>query len=354
MAIILPRLGSSTAVKTGTATGRPTPAGATPTSFKYEADNAPSPDPTLPPAQTPYRNAQGESLEEELARQMRDTVAAGKAASSPTPAAADPWAGIDPRLSALYKKYGVNTPGASGSGFTDASYWGGEAVQHAGGDWNYILNRLEGNLAGHGVDAPGPGDRGYGSQSANVGSNANVFDDPATKEWEQLLRQLVDRFNTPQQTWSPAQLELQQTQVLDPMERQRQQQKQQAQVQLASRGIVPGSGIYDQAMQDVDRQFNQLRTTAQSGFATQAINREDRVFQNNENRASNAVNLFKQIPQMADTRLASAQGSLQNPQQLIQLLMSQQNTDQSNARYSQTQNQNFLYQLIAQLLPYFS
>lgn len=178
----------------------------------------------------------------------------------------------------------------------------------------------------------------------NVSGNS-VFSDPATTEWEQLLRSMVDKLNQPQQTWSPQQLDLQQTQALDPLERQRTAAKQQLATQLSSRGVTPQSGIFTQAMMDLDRQFNQMDTTTRANFATQAIGREDQVFQNNETRARSGVDLMKQIPQLADTRLATAQGSLQNPIQLLQFLQQQQNQNTQNQQYQNSQNQQFWTQL---------
>lgn len=207
-----------------------------------------------------------------------------------------------------------------------------------------------------GTGAPGTGvagmtGQGFAGGTSNVSANPNVFTDPATTEWERLLRQLVDRLNVPQPTWTDAQLELQQTQALDPLERQRQAQRQQMGQRLASRGITPGSGIFESAMADIDRQFNQLRTQTQGAFATRAIEREDQVFQGNEQRATNAVNTMRQIPQLADQRLAQAQGTIMqaNPYGLLQL---QQQIEQDRIRQSQYQdyqNQQFWAQ-IAQLL----
>jgi hypothetical protein len=59
--------------------------------------------------------------------------------------------GIDPHLAQLYQQYGV-TPGGSGSGFTDWNYWQNDALRNAGGDWNYITQRLGSDLAGTGPD----------------------------------------------------------------------------------------------------------------------------------------------------------------------------------------------------------
>jgi len=80
---------------------------------------------------------------------------AGSAAPSATGAPAQPGqpatGNLDPRLSALYQKYGV-TPGARGSGLTDAAYWNDKIRT---GDAGYFLGRLEQDLAGKGPDARG-------------------------------------------------------------------------------------------------------------------------------------------------------------------------------------------------------
>lgn len=224
-------------------------------------------------------------------------------------------------------------PSGSGGGASPTSAPGG-----SGG--------AQGLASGGGGGITGTAGTTTGAPSA---SGNSVFSDPATTEWEQLLRGLVDKLNAPQQTWSREQLELQQTQALDPMERQRQQYKQQETARLAQRGVVPGSGLFESAMRDIDRQFQQLETTTRGNFATQAINRSDQVFQNNENRATNAVNMMKQIPQLADQRLATAQGSLQNPIQLMQFLQQQQNANQQNTNYQNAQDQQFWSQM-AQLI----
>lgn len=199
-------------------------------------------------------------------------------------------------------------------------------------------------LTGEG-DAPGGG----GAQRPNVGGAA--FNDPATAQWEQLLRQLVDRMNQPQPTWSNSQMDLMQTQALDPLERQRQARKQQETQRLAARGITPGSGIFNEAMSSIDRQFDQARTQTQAGFATQAIGREDQLFANNEQRALNSVNLFKQIPQMADSRLQLANSMLMpaNPYQTLALNNQYQGMAMQNQQYQNAQNQQF-NALITQLL----
>ena len=198
--------------------------------------------------------------------------------------------------------------------------------------------------------------QGWGQQGPNMqaqpqGQPGQVFSDPATSEWEQLLRTINTRLQQPQPTYTDAQRDLMQTQAIDPMERQRQAQKQNTIQRFASRGINPGSGILEQALQDVDRQFDQMRTGQQSQFALNQIGREDQLFNSNEQRALAGLNLFGQIPQLADKRLGMAQGSLMqsNPFQLMQLQNQINQQGQQQQNYNQGQDQQF-WNWIGQML----
>jgi hypothetical protein len=190
---------------------------------------------------------------------------------------------------------------------------------------------------GNNWTTPGTGGTGSGSTNphgtGSAGTSGSVFSDPATSQWEQLIRQLTDRLNQPVPA---ATQELQQTQALDPLERQRQQQKQQTQLQLSQRGITPGSGVYDDAMANIDRQFNELRTRTQAGFANTAA-------QTAEQRAMQATQLFGQIPQYQDTRLGLAQGTMlnSNPYQALSLMQQYQQMQNQNGQYNDAQNQQF-------------
>ena len=178
---------------------------------------------------------------------------------------------------------------------------------------------------------------------------AQTFSDPATSDWEDLLRQLVDQLKTPQPNWTPAQLELQQTQNLDPLSRARQAQKAQTAQQLSQRGIVPGSGIFESAMADIDQQFNALDTTARSNFAVQGIGHADQVFANNEQRMTNAVNMLKQIPLYADSRMQQAYGMMQDPGSILALLNQMQGQQWQQGTYNQ-QSQNDFYGQLMQII----
>ena len=167
-----------------------------------------------------------------------------------------------------------------------------------------------------------PYDHGSGGAGGYTGTTA--FSDPATQQWETMLRQVADRLMNPT---PDATKELQQTQALDPLERQRQTMKQQTAQRLAQRGITPTSGTWDEAMREVDRQFNELRTRTQAGFA-------NTFAQNDENRMMQATNLFKQIPQYQDTRLELARNTL-IPTNVGSLLNIQQQGNQWDAQQQQ-------------------
>jgi hypothetical protein len=183
----------------------------------------------------------------------------------------------------------------------------------------------------------------WGENGQPQGQPGQVFSDPATQEWEKLLRQLNERLQQPQPTYTDAQRDLMQTQAIDPLERQRQAMKQQKVQEYASMGHARSSGQLEQALQDVDRQFDQMKTGQQSQFALNQINREDQLFNSNEQRALAGLNLFGQIPQLADRRLAAAQGSLipSNPYQLLSLQNQIHQQGQYQQNYNQQQDQQF-------------
>jgi hypothetical protein len=217
-------------------------------------------------------------------------------------------------------------------------YWA-ERIATGSDSANPALAGMEGvigNPAQYGLSFGSPSQAqtyGQPSQAASPSVRGSAFDDPATAQWEQLIRSLVERLNQP----VPARTqELQQTQALDPLERQRQQQKDAAALRLSSRGITQGSGVFEEALQGIDRQFNELRTRTQAGLATQDA-------QNEERRMADAVNLFQRIPNYQDTRLQLAQQALipANPYQLLGVQQNYQQMAQQNQMYQNSQNQQF-------------
>lgn len=196
----------------------------------------------------------------------------------------------------------------------------------------------------------------------------SVFSDPATAPFEALLNNVISQFSTPQQApdyqqgidqlnsylktlngpvYTPDQMNLLQTQALDPLSQQHDQARQQTIQRLAAQGIGPSSGITQQALQQVDQQFQQLRTQTQSQFAANAVNLgrqnqataaqlapqitslETQQQQLQDPRNLQAANLAALIPALASSRLAAVNQSLTNPATiapLLQLLGGFQNT----------------------------
>lgn len=220
------------------------------------------------------------------------------------------------------------------------------------------------------------------------GTTGGVFTDPATQRWEQAIGAGANRLMQPlpnpdfqpyvdymrqyfknlqQPGYTAAEQDLMQTQALDPLERQRQAARQQVTERFAKSGVQ--GGLVERAMQDVDRQFNQMRTTTQGNFASQQIqdnrNRQQQAAQvgaalsqaqqaaatNDEGRMMQALALLFQIPQYADTRLSLANQSLQslNPASLIAAMTSINSANQNQGN-TNTNNNNALWSQIGSLL----
>jgi len=257
------------------------------------------------------------------------------------------------------------------------------------GQWVRVIEGDPNNGSWTWVAQPGSGEGG----SAGA-SGAGVFTDPATSQWEQALTSLSTQLQQPQQNpylqplldymqhyfqqlqgpvYSPQQMDILQTQALDPLTRQRDVARQNLANRLAARGLHPGDGIYEQAMMQLDNQFEQLHTQLQGGFAANAAQLQAgqaqqaaqvgaqlaALFQQNqatdEGRNLQGVNLLQQLPNLADRRLQLALQALNggganqvNPASLLSLLNSFQNTG-----YLQNQGDAQYYsQIIASVLPY--
>lgn len=271
------------------------------------------------------------------------------------------------------------------------SYWLARMAQAAGGVGDYS-----------GAPEAGSGGSGTGSGSGGI-TSGGVFTDPATANWEALLNKAVGQLQTPftpqdlgpleeymrsyfkqlqGPAYTPEQTDLIQTQAIDPLTRQRDQTRQQIIERFAAQGMGPSSGPVQQALADLDRAYASTSTTARSNFATQAIGLQKQQQQlatqigasltglensqqgSNEARLLQAVGLLGQIPQLADSRLALANQTLNsgglNPISLLglqnqlsaqQLQNSQYNTGQANTYGYQSalQQQQFMAQL-AQLI----
>lgn len=294
----------------------------------------------------------------------------------------------DPNVIRQYVTQWAGMPGADPSLSNDPEYWVRRIIETGGlgpDNTSYWQNASVGDSAF--FRNPGREGNGSGNPMINSGfGGTSVFSDPATKNYEQLLNALTARLQTPYQAqdlnpaldymrsyfqqlqgpaYTPAQMDLQQTQALDPLNRQREAAKQRVIQRLSARGISQSSGIFEKALQDVDHQFDQLQTQTQAGFANNAIGLqkqqqaqaaqlgpliaalEQQAFANNENRALQGVNLAGIVPNLAWSRLIGANNTIQplNPASLFGL----QNNFQQQGYAQGSQFTNGLFQLLSSI-----
>ncbi len=226
---------------------------------------------------------------------------------------------------------------------------------------------------------------GYGASVASP--QTSVFSDPATQQYEQLLNAMIGRLNTPYEApnfqpavdylksyfqqlqgpaYTPQQMDLMQTQALDPQTVQRDAARQQIIERFGAQGVPPSSGIVQKAILDSDQNFEKLRTTTQAGFANNAIGMQkqqqaqaaslgpqiaalEQAQQSaNEGRQLKATDLGGVIPQMSWDRITGANQMIQpiNTGDLLSQLTAAQNTAYGqSAGYSTA-----LMQLLMQLM----
>ena len=100
---------------------------------------------------------------------------------------------------------------------------------------------------------------------------AQERENPAAGSGQALLEEALQRISQQFQSegFTPGEQETYQTQALDPLERLRSARKQQVLQQLSQRGIPPSSGVAQQMLADVDRQFDAQRATMQANLAGQ-------------------------------------------------------------------------------------
>lgn len=273
-------------------------------------------------------------------------------------------------------------PPASGGGSSDPNQWILDALKSAQStdDPNYWLNKWNSGALGsdrnYVIDRINRGDgalavRNGTTQKYGGDYNSNsVFDDPATTAWLNLLNSRVNALNTPYQNpqldqlngylqsyfqklqgpaYTPQQMDLLQTQSLDPLSRERDAALQRERERGAARGLGRDSGIAQDRQNQIERQFEQLRTQTQAGFASKAVdldrinaqqaagvaqllaNIEQTAFNQNEQRANQALDIARQVPDLARQRMLDANGVLSqnslNPTSLLGLQMNQQSAD---------------------------
>lgn len=273
----------------------------------------------------------------------------------------------------------------------DPNYWYGKISADPNGAtsaWDYWVGRIN---QGNGAAAVRNGTTPLfndGPSGPPTTTNTNVFSDPATTQYEGLINDLINKLNTPYQppgyqntldslnqyvsrlqgpAYTPAQMDLMQTQAQDPLMSSRDAARQQIIQHFGAQGIPPSSGIVQSALQQSDQQFEKLNTQQQAGFAQNAIGMQ------NQNQATAAqlqaqilameqgnynYNLGNQatgvqdasiIPNLAWSRLTGANQTIApttaSDPALLQLLQSFQGQG-----YNQSQNYtNALLQILAGL-----
>lgn len=269
-------------------------------------------------------------------------------------------------------------PGVNPSVGNDPNYWnsvfarpGGAVTPQNQAYYEHLFMRPEG--APENWQSGGPGQAGWGTPSGGGYGGTNVFSDPASQQWEQLLNSLVGKLNTPytppgfqpmidqlskyfQQlqgpAYTPAQMDLIQTQSTDPLMQSRDHARQQILQNFASRGMDPNSPIVQSALEQSDQKYGVANTQAQAGFATNAIGLDRQnaataaqvgpqiaglqqgLYNYNLGNAGQAVNYANQVPTTAWNRLTGANSLIQPlvPSQLAQqqILAQQQGYGQNN------------------------
>lgn len=304
-----------------------------------------------------------------------DGPAPSPAAAPAPPPPTDPYAPFydqKPGIAAAYQKYlgrGINDTPTAGSPTGEYQSWLGNPNYEqdiANSDEAKAYAARMGGGSGSGAGTTGGNAAPPPSATGPTYGGTSVFTDPATKQFEDLLNQRIKQLQTPftppdysqginqlndylaqlnGPAYTPDQMDTMQTQALDPLEHQRTQAKQQAMQRLASHGISASSGIVEKAMEDIDNQFNSIRSQTQGQFATNAIQAqrqnaasaamlapqisalEQNQFNAQDTRDQSAVGLAQIIPDMAWSRLTGANGLIQqtNPLSALQLVNGFQN-----------------------------
>lgn len=313
----------------------------------------------------------------------------GQPSSSPSAGGKPTFGGnrFDPGYINSALQYYASQPGANRSLTNDPGYWS-RRISETGGlgpdnfdYWQNLGMRPEG-APENWTPSMGTNAQNWPKQ-LNYGGGTGVFDDPATQQYEQLLNSLIANLNQPytppsfgpsmdyltkyfQQlqgpAYTPAQMDLFQTQSFDPIMQQRDASRKQLTERYGARGMAAGSGPLEAALLNSDQAYERLGTQARAGVASNAVNTqkqqqaqaaqlgplmaslEQQNFNNNSNRQMQAAQTASIIPQMAWQRLTGAGNAIQplNPSTLL----GQQNSFQQQGYQ---QNSQFMSQLMQAL-----
>ena len=113
---------------------------------------------------------------------------------------------------------------------------------------------------------------------------------------DQLMSYLQTRFNDLQGPgYTGAENEAIRTGALDPIEQDRQAARKRVLERLSARGLTPDSGIAQQALLEIDKEFDAMRGTAQTALTTNDLNRR-------EDRAQRAETISAQLADIPNQR----------------------------------------------------
>lgn len=143
------------------------------------------------------------------------------------------------------------------------------------------------------------------------------------KQLDQLLGYLQERFTDLKGPgYTGAENEVLRTQALDPIERDRTAAKQQLTNRLAAMGHGPESGVFQQAMQQLDNEFMGMRAVTQTQLSTNELARR-------ENRSQRAEAIGAQLADIPELR---AREQLDVFRTLEQLGLTARNEDEARSR----------------------
>lgn len=138
--------------------------------------------------------------------------------------------------------------------------------------------------------------------------------DPAAAEVERLLGFLGQRATKLQgPAYTGTEQEVLRTQLLDPIERDRQAARKRALQTISSRGYELDSGVAQQLLLEVDRAFNEQRTSAQGALSQRQIEEQ-------RSREQEAQTILDYLPQVKRGQAEQQRGREQEAQQLLQYL----------------------------------
>ena len=132
-------------------------------------------------------------------------------------------------------------------------------------------------------------------------TRAQERENPSANSGQGLLESALRSISSQYQAggYTPQQLELLNTQAIEPLEQMRASRKRQVMTSLSQRGIDPMSGVGQQMLGDVDRQFDQVVAQQRRALANQAT-------QEQQSRQMQAVNLLNQLATGENSRLNEA------------------------------------------------